>query len=146
MISKGGALVEVGPLPIIGKMVCAVRLEQIVSYYDNRRTIIVIEKAQAFRGQGITSAFNYGVTNGIIIGVASCFCSYWLVPPKTWQREMLVGTSAELDSKERSRLAASRLFPEQGFTRTSRSKKMDDGLTDAALIAEYARRTYGDKV
>jgi len=43
-------------------------------------------------------------------------------------------------TKAMSKSAAQRLFPKESFLKTKRCTVMHDGLTDAALIAEYIRR------
>jgi len=65
---------------------------------------------------------------------------YQLVSARTWQKSMLAGTSGA-DTKQRSILAAGRLFPGVNLKRSARARKADDGIADALLLAEYARRT-----
>jgi hypothetical protein len=55
---------------------------------------------------------------------------------------MLEGTQGD-DTKQRSIIAAKRLFPEVSLRRTERSRKDDDGISDAILLAEYGRRIHG---
>lgn len=72
------------------------------------------------------------------------------VPPKTWQKEIHTTAdktykASKLDTKATSIRAATRLFPNVSFTKPWDGKgkkptKIQDGLCDAALIAEYARR------
>ncbi len=50
------------------------------------------------------------------------------------------------DTKTKSILAASRLFPRVDLRRTARSKVAHDGLTDALLIAEFGRRLRTGKI
>ena len=109
---------------------------------DKRRTLIVIEKAQAMPGQGVSSMFNYGVGFGRLIGWAECLevpCR--LVTPREWTKAMHRGCEGATP-KERSLVAARRLFPHLNFFASHRSKKPHDGLVDAALLCEYARLTY----
>lgn len=61
------------------------------------------------------------------------------VLPRVWQREMLKGSPAG-DTKQRSILAAQRLFPGVSLLPTERSRKPSDGLSDALLIASYGQR------
>lgn len=61
------------------------------------------------------------------------------VLPRVWQRAMFAGTPAG-DTKQRSILAAQRLFPGVSLLPTERSRKPSDGLSDALLLAEYGRR------
>jgi hypothetical protein len=110
---------------------------------QKRRKIVhvVLEKAQAYRGQGIVSAFNYARDYGIIIGILTALrVPYTLVVPQTWQKEIFIGTVNKIHPKVRAAQAAQRLFPQVNFLATDRSKKPHEGFIDAALIAEWGRR------
>jgi hypothetical protein len=58
--------------------------------------------------------------------------------PQTWQPRMLAAGPADT-SKERSKASALARWPSHDFRRTPRSHGPHDGLTDAALLAEYGR-------
>lgn len=89
---------------------------------------------------GITKGFQYGY----IVGLCRAFSMpYHVVPPRTWQAEMLKGTPTNLDTKARSIIAAQRWFPTASLLRTDKCKKPHDGMADAMLIAEYGRRQQG---
>lgn len=72
--------------------------------------------------------------------------------PKTWQKEIhtaadKVYDASRLDTKATSIRAAQRLFPTTSFTKPwsgsgKRPTKVQDGMCDAALIAEYVRRKF----
>jgi len=49
---------------------------------------------------------------------------------------------AKTDTKQMSYLVCSRLWSCYDWKATPRCKKPHDGLTDAAMLAEYGRRTY----
>jgi len=68
--------------------------------------------------------------------------SYQLVSPQKWQREMHAGLPGS-DTKQKSILAAQRLFPDADLRRTERCRKKDDGMAEALLLAEFGRRTRG---
>jgi len=55
---------------------------------------------------------------------------YQLVAPQTWQRAMHAGTPGS-DTKQRSILAAQRLFPSVDLRRNRKGRRPDDGLADA---------------
>ena len=106
-------------------------------------TTIVIEKAQAMPGQGVVSMFSIGLSYGTIRGVAAALgFRRHFVHPKTWQKVMFADI-AKQDTKAASVLVAQRLWPGQDWRATPNCKKPHDGLTDAALIAEWGRRTLG---
>lgn len=64
------------------------------------------------------------------------------VKPQTWMKT-LHGDLGGGDPKLKSLIVARRLFPLVSLKRTERSRKDDDGIADALLIAEYGRRTSG---
>ncbi len=59
--------------------------------------------------------------------------------PQSWQKVLLPGC-APGDTKPRALAAARQLWPTETFLATPRSTKPHEGLLDAALIAEHARR------
>lgn len=61
------------------------------------------------------------------------------ITPQKWQREYWARQTGD-DTKKKALAVAQRLWPEQSWLATSRSTKPHDGLVDAALIAEFARR------
>ena len=62
------------------------------------------------------------------------------ITPQSWQKILLPNCVAG-DTKPRALAAAKALWPSQSFLATVRSTVPHDGLIDAALIAEFARRT-----
>lgn len=103
---------------------------------------VFIEKAQSMPKQGITSAFNYGDHFGQLQGIVIALgIPFTLVPPRTWQKPMFLGTKADLPPKQRALTAAQRQFPGVSFLATERSSKPHEGMIDAALIALYGLRT-----
>jgi hypothetical protein len=67
------------------------------------------------------------------------FLRWERVTPQAWQRTMLPGCKTG-DSKPRALELARRLWPQETFLASERSRIPHDGLVDAALIAEWARR------
>jgi len=102
---------------------------------------VCLEKSQSFSGQGITSTFNYGCHYGIIQGILLAHqVPYSLVPPRTWQKNMIV--SRARDAKAKALASANKIFKKEKkfWIPTRRHKKPHDGMIDSALIAEYCRR------
>ena len=100
-----------------------------------------LEKVHAMPGQGVSSMFKFGRVFGAIeaLLVSNCI-PYELIPPQRWTREIHKGLDHLCeDSKEKSRLAASMLFPNHDFRKSERAKNPHMGMVDAALIAEYGR-------
>ena len=97
---------------------------------------VVVEKVGAMPGQGVTSMFNFGKSAGFIEGaLRACGVSYQLVTPQTWKKEYALN-----NSKQKSIDVCKRLFPNVNLRRTERCTKDHDGMAEALLMAEYARR------
>ena len=101
-------------------------------------SVCCLEKVGAMPGQGVVSMFNFGHNLGYIEGLLQAFdIPYQLVPPQTWKKEFCV-TSDKNTSSEVCR----KLFPHVSLLPTSRSRKPSDGMAEAMLMAEYARRRF----
>ena len=107
------------------------------------KIIAAVEKVGAMPGQGVTSMFNFGKSAGYIEGVLSALgIPYQLVPPAKWKKEFsLIGKD-----KQASIITCRKLFPELDLKRTDRCRTDSDGKAEATLLAEYARRHFGEGV
>jgi crossover junction endodeoxyribonuclease RuvC len=98
-------------------------------------SIMVVERAQPMPRQGVTSVFSYGQHFGGFEVLAACLSlRYVTIPPATWKKAMGL-TSVKTDSIRE----AERLFPSVPLV-LPRCRKPHDGMAEALLIAEYARR------
>lgn len=93
----------------------------------------IIEGVTSSPQMGVTSAFGFGRSLGIVEAVAAC--CLWrttLVAPSVWKKA--VGISKD---KGEARREACMLWPERSdlFARVK-----DDGRAEAALLAEWGRR------
>lgn len=103
---------------------------------------VLIETQIALPGQGLSSTLQTGKGFGILLGLlAGMEIPHQVIGAKQWQIKMFTGVSGKLETKEKSEIIAKRLFPKADFRRSERAFKAHDGLTDAACIAEYGRRT-----
>lgn len=99
----------------------------------------VVEHVNAMPGQGVTSCFSFGQNFGVILGLLTAFrIPYELVRPQKWKR-VFSCTSDKNTSIE----VAQRMFPGVDLRRTPRCAKPHDGICEALLMAEYARRLHG---
>lgn len=144
--SEGG--LQLYTIPKIGTKVDYLELDKIFKSFDSKCRFC-IEDVHSIFGTSAKSNFNFGEIKGILTGMVISNGFPWeLVPPKKWQKEiwtnsdMVKKPNKRTDTKATSLLAAKRIFPDQTFLATSRSKKPHDGLFDSALIAEYCRRVY----
>lgn len=95
-----------------------------------------IEHVTAMPKQGVTSMFNFGQNFGYIKGLLEANgIPYELVRPQKWKKEF--GITGDKNS---SIGVCKRLFPGVSLRRTDRCRKDDDGMAEALLMAEYARR------
>lgn len=96
----------------------------------------VLEHVGAMPGQGVTSTFSFGESFGWLQGVLEAWgIPYELVRPAKWKKEFSVTSD-----KNTSVNVARRLFPDVSLRRTDDCRKDDDGMAEALLMAEYARR------
>ena len=101
------------------------------------QTRAVLEHVGAMPGQGVTSMFSFGENFGYLKGLLEAFeIPYELVRPQRWKKEY--GISGKNQSVE----VCKRLFPGVSLRRTERCKKDHDGMAEALLMAEFARRHY----
>ena len=97
--------------------------------------VACLERVHAMPKQGVSSMFRFGENYGYIRGLLeACGIPYELVLPQKWQREF--GVTDKNSSVEICR----RLFPDVSLRRTEKCKRDHDGMSDALLLAEYARR------
>ena len=96
----------------------------------------VVEHVGAMPGQGVTSCFSFGRGFGFILGLLTANCiPYELVRPQKWKKEF--GCTSD---KNTSIEVARRLFPGVDLRRTPKCTKPHDGVAEALLMAEYAKR------
>lgn len=107
-----------------------------VSKAQNEHVFAVVEKVGAMPGNGSVSMFNFGKSYGFILGVLSALCiPFQTVLPREWKKEF--GLNSD---KAKSIEICHRLFPDLDLRRTDRCRTDSDGIAEAILIAEYARR------
>ena len=99
------------------------------------KTRCCIERVHAMPKQGSVSMFNFGVNFGWLKGVLDAFeISYQEIPPQTWKKEYGLNSKKELSIE-----VCQRLFPEANLV-PHNGRKAHDGIAEAILMAEYARR------
>lgn len=144
LIDEEGKIIHMIKIPTIGKeydvQMMAHQLEEWKPFVKHA----VLENVHAIQGRvGNSSNFNFGLGKGILIGLLQGLgIRYTMVNPKAWQKEVWEGVSRQKDNKQTSLLAAKRLFPNETFIPSERARKPHDGMVDATLMAEYARRKF----
>ena len=113
--------------------VYATTLRRLSACHD---AVCCLEKVGAMPGQGVVSMFNFGHNFGFIEGLLQAYAiPYQLVPPQTWKKEFSLNSD-----KAKSIEVCQKLFPNANLMATNRSRKPNDGIAEAVLMAEYARR------
>lgn len=150
-IDSDTMVIDIQPMPIIkGKGRSQYDLVEIrnvlclLSTPAYPRIFVTVEKLQPLPrklGGGITN-YRRGETIGWSWLLTGMSIPHQLVRPQEWQKVMLAGTSGT-DTKQRSIIAAQRLYPGQSLKRTDRCRKPDSGMSDALLLAAYGMRTQG---
>lgn len=102
----------------------------------------VVEKVGAMPKQGVTSTFNFGKSFGYILGVLEANgIPYQLISPQRWKKHFSL-----TNDKNKSIQTAKRLFPSVSLLPTDRCRVESDGMAEALLMAEFARRMSGGKL
>lgn len=98
--------------------------------------ICCLEQVHAMPKQGVTSMFTFGMGYGYIKGTLEAYSiPYQEIPPQKWKKEFGLNTD-----KQKSIDVARKLFPKTDFRPSERCRVDNDGMAEAALMAEYARR------
>lgn len=125
--------VSVYDVPVAGGEIDVANLAILIRNYAP--SICVIERVQAFSGQGVVSSFNFGRSYGDVRGVVGALSiPMHLVTPQKWKK--FYNLSAD---KEKSRLLAIRMFPSVA---ESFKLKKHDGRAEASLIAKYGAENF----
>ena len=134
---KSGALAVLLPDGTIQTVpFSAASYREVLRILNDQDTMCCLEKVGAMPGQGVVSMFNFGHNLGFIEGLLQANgIPYQMVPPQTWKKEFSL-TSDKAKSIE----VCQKLFPNANLMATDRSRKPSDGIAEAVLMAEYARR------
>ena len=146
LMDGGGTVMAASTMPVLKGKRPEFDLEAIDDVFAAWKTgiingMVTLEKLQPLPPAmgGSIANFNRGVSCGFEWMCVAHGLPHLLVSPRIWQKEMLAGTPGD-DTKQRSIMAAQRLFPGVDLKRTSKCKGPHDGICDALLIAEYGRR------
>lgn len=153
-IGKKGAIavinensIDTFPMPMTKDEVDIGSLFFILATNSPENTHIIFEKLGVIYGSSKQTAFSMGYQMGLV----EAFCvameiPYTAVRAKDWQKEMFKHTTVinkpgktSKDTKAMALVTIKRLFPTLSLT-YGKTNKPHDGLIDAVLIAEYARK------
>jgi crossover junction endodeoxyribonuclease RuvC len=120
--------IAVDDVPVAGGEISAPHLASLIRLYSP--SMAVIEKVNAFPGQGVSSVFNFGRSYGDVRGVVGALnIPLHFVSPQKWKKHFNLSSD-----KDMSRMLAIRMFPSvaEHF-----KLKRHHGRAEAALIALY---------
>ena len=118
-------------------------LSRIFSGYDPIKCYAILEQQQAMPKQGVTSMFSIGYGFGALKQCLVDFAiPHEIVRAQTWQKEFGI-SGRKGNTKAQALQICQSLFPDLNLLATERSKKPHEGIVDAVLIAEYAKRRHG---
>jgi hypothetical protein len=157
-IGKHGAIVVLGKTPFSGAIPPIIMpmvkdqidyraVYNIFKVYEGQDCHVVFERLGPIYGTSKATTYSMGYQSGAVEMVCIALnLPYTKIPPKTWQKEMFTGVDEIIkpgkttrDTKAMALIAAKRLFPVYSLT-TGKGTKPHDGIVDALLMAEYARR------
>lgn len=121
------------------RVVDVATLARTIDAWAKRSPTVWIERVGSMPGQGVASAFDFGCTYGLLIGVcAASFLPMERVTPQVWKKAL--GLRGGVENKDESRARASALMPRHSHLWPL---KKHDGRAEAALIALYGARQAG---
>jgi hypothetical protein len=143
IIDKEARIVYKTPMPVLSisksnrKEYDIQTISKIFKQYLDDEALVILEKAQPrFRDgtkQAFKTGYGYGVIQGILVALG---VNYEIVAPKVWQKKIFKGNTYS-DTKMASAMFCKMRWAEEKWTATERSKKIHDGMTDAACMAYY---------
>lgn len=152
VIQKSGNI-ELHKMPKIGKEIDLDALYKLLEPYEGGNGMVVFEKIVPYGVK--TAMFSLGHQAGALemacVGLAIPFVK---VPPQTWQKEMFTGvdhltkkstttkSGESRDTKTMAAIAAKRMFPTIKLTFGEKATVPHEGLVDALLMSEYAKRRF----
>ena len=146
VVLMGSKIVHKEVMPIMGEDPDVKRIAKIFNAYNKKGAHLVFEKFAGFFGYSKSAAVSMANQSGLIEATAILVgIPYTMIMPPQWQKVVWEGTTIQYkgskkDTKKTSLITANRLFPQESFLATPRSKKPHEGLFDAALLAVYGQR------
>lgn len=159
-IGKAGAIaiitkeneIKTFKMPMIKTELDYESLHSLLEPYEGGNCMVVFEKLSVIFGTSKQTAFLMGHQAGAVEMACVARCIPFIkIPPKVWQKAMFTGITeiskpsktgktTQRDTKAMALVAVKQIFPSLKLTFGERAEKPHDGLIDAILMAEYARR------
>ena len=140
-LDRRGNLVGWTRMPIVeGKNIDFLRIDHYLC--RAMEPCVCIERVHAMPKQGVTSMFTFGKGYGGLLALIEVRSIPVInVLPRAWQKEMLP-ECPKGGTKDEAVRRALELWPDLGLPL---KKKVNQGIADAALLAEYGRRSWLEK-
>ena len=141
-------------MPMIKSELDYHELHKLLEPYEAGNGTIAFERLGVIFGTSKATTFSMGHQAGAVeMCCVALSIPFIKVLPKVWQKEMFLGVDEILkqsksgktqvrDTKAMALIATKRLFPNQKLTFGEKATKPHDGLIDALLISEFAKRNY----
>lgn len=144
ILDQDAGIIEKIGMPKIGAEYDKQGIREILMKYNY--TKVAIENPQMIPAvsKGAVAKLNHciGLLEGLCLGLG---LPYLVVRPKEWQGVCWKHVNKQSDPKKTSAVAGMNLWPHENWKITNKgnpSTNINDGMMDAALIAEYARRMF----
>jgi hypothetical protein len=116
--------------------------ELLKSHLDTHKpNLVLLEKVGGRAGWGATQNFSFGC-NWAQVRLTISSYPYRLIAPQTWQKLIHQGVATNISTKERSLVAYEQLYPNRPLPVGPKSKRPDDNLIDALLLATFGMMSY----
>jgi len=144
LLDECGRLLSVVPMPGFGTEPAAMDVSALLEAMGRPDELyVILEEPFANNMASAISQLNQGIGYGVLLGVVGTMgLRHERIKPSTWKRTLGLPMSRELtyaQKKRNSRQFATRFWPDQAH---NWSKTTQDGLAEAALIAEAGRRRF----
>lgn len=142
-------------MPMIKTELDYLALYQLLEPYEAGNGLVVFERLGVIFGSSKQVAWSMGHQSGAVeMACVALSIPFMKIPAKEWQKAMFTGVDEitkpasnlsktgkpSRDTKAMALVACKRLFPKLKLTFGDRAEKPHDGLIDAVLISEYAKR------
>jgi crossover junction endodeoxyribonuclease RuvC len=113
--------------------------------FEGTKCYAILEQQHPMPKQGVTSMFSIGYGFGALKQCLVDFAiPHEVVRAQVWQKEFGI-SGRNGNTKVQALQICQSLFPDLNLLATEKSKKPHEGIVDAVLIAEFAKRRYGGK-
>lgn len=145
VVGEYGGIIFKTAMPTIktgkGREVDVLAINEIFNQYPGT---IVLEEASKHSPGKLSLCSTWFTYGSILSTIKLAGRRYQVIRPLNWQKTFWakpkMAKDQKFDTKAAALKAANMLWPEENWTKSDKATKPHDGMVDAALIAEWARR------